>query len=475
MHRRSFLRTTSLASVAGTVGLSFPGMLSRSAYESKRPPLAERHFTSPAVERTIAQVKPAIGNEKLAWMFENCFPNTLDTTIDFEVIDGKPDTFVITGDIDAMWLRDSTAQVWPYLPLMKEDDGLRRLVEGLVRRQTKCILLDPWANAFYKDTTRVSMWDEDRPKMVPGIHERKWEIDSLCYPVRLAYGYTKQTGDISIFDGDWDRAMRSVLDVFRTEQRKDGTTPYRFIRRGTVMIDAPPFEGTGHPIRPTGLIASAFRSSDDSTLYPFLIPANLFAIQSLRQLSEIYLEVLRDADFAMACTELADEVDTAVQAYAVAEHLGFGKMYAYEVDGFGNRLYMDDPNVPSLIALAYLGIHTPDDPLYVNTRRFVLSDSNPWYLKGKAAEGMASPHTGKTHVWPMGLTLRGLTSTSDAEIVRCLRVILATDANTGFIHEAFHKDDPADYTRDWFAWANTLFGELILKVHAERPHLLRLV
>lgn len=440
-------------------------------FESQRPPASERCFTSQTVEATIRAVKPRIADAELAWMFENCYPNTLDTTVDYEVIDGLPDTFVITGDIDAMWLRDSTAQVWPYLVYVDRDEPLRKLVEGLVRRQTKCIRLDPYANAFYKDVTRKSKWDADRPKLTPGVHERKWEIDSLCYAVRLANELHKLTGDTSFFDEDWRQAMRLVVDTFRTEQRREGT-PYRFWRETIHMIDAPPFDGTGRPVKPVGLIASAFRPSDDSTMFPFLISSNLFAVQSLRQLESIFGEVLGDAAFAAECKALADEVQAAIDAYAIVEHLDFGRIYAYEVDGFGNHVHWDDANVPSLMSLAYLGVHEASDPIYKRTRAFLLSEHNPYYLVGTAAAGQASPHSGKERIWPMGIILRAMTSTEDDEILECLRMLKSTHNDTGFMHESFHKDDPADFTRDWFAWANTLFGEMIVKIHNERPHLL---
>lgn len=440
-------------------------------FESKRPPLAERCFTSPSVEETIERVKPKIADAELAWMFENCYPNTLDTTVDYEVLNGKPDTFVITGDIDAMWLRDSTAQVWPYLRYVDEDPKLRKLVEGLVRRQTMCVLRDPYANAFYKDLTKETEWASDEPTPKDGVHERKWEIDSLCYTVRLANEYYRLTGDASVFDDDWRKAAALILETFRTEQRKDGT-PYRFTRKTNQMIDAPLFNGLGRPVKPVGLIASAFRPSDDSTLYPFLIPSNLFAVRSLRQLETISRDITGDDAFADECAALADEVQAAIEEYAIVEHLDFGKIYAYEVDGFGNRAHWDDANVPSLMSLAYLGVHKKDDPLYLRTRKFLLSDNNPYYFHGTAASGQASPHSGHQRIWPMGIILRAMTSTSDAEIVECLRMLKATHAGTGFMHEAFNKDDPTDYTRDWFAWANTLFGELVVLVADERPHLL---
>ncbi|PTS98710.1 metal-independent alpha-mannosidase, partial [Flavobacterium sp. HMWF030] len=255
---------------------------------TKRPPVAERKFTSKAIEAAIVRIKKQIANPELAWLFENCFPNTLDTTVDFEIIDGKPDTYVITGDIDAMWLRDSTAQIWPYIPFVKEDKKLAELVKGVINRQTKCILLDPYANAFYKDFNQVSEWKNDMTKMQPGIHERKWEIDSLCYPIRLAHGYWKETGDISLFDSKWKEAMLLVLQTFKEQQRMHDKGPYNFQRVTAWATDGVPLGGYGYPVKPCGLIVSTFRPSDDSTLFGYLIPSNMFAIEVLGYLQEIF-------------------------------------------------------------------------------------------------------------------------------------------------------------------------------------------
>ncbi|WP_338357488.1 glycoside hydrolase family 125 protein [Yeosuana marina] len=476
MNRRKFILNNSL--VLGGLAINpvnlFASNLSSSEkdYISKRPPFNKRTFTSDKVEKTISTIKPLIIDKELAWMFENCYPNTLDTTVDYEIIDGKPDTFIITGDIDAMWLRDSTAQVWPYMPLLKKDEKLRNLIHGLINRQVKCVLTDPYANAFYKDLTKVSEWNDDSPKPVPGVHERKWEIDSLCYVIRLSYRYFELSGDSTVFDENWDKAMRLIVKTFRTEQRKNGTSPYRFVRKTNAMIDAPVFEGTGRPIKPTGLICSMFRPSDDATLYPYLIPSNIFAVRSLNHLSDLYKTVLKDNSFAQECSDFATEVDNAINKYATSEHKTFGTIYAYEVDGFGNKVFMDDANVPSLMSLAYLGAHKPTDAIYKNTRAFLVSDSNPYYIKGSSAEGQASPHTGKEKIWPMGIILRAMTSIDKNEIMQCLKFLKTTHADTGFMHEAFHKDNPYDFNRTWFAWANTLFGELILKIHNENPDLL---
>ena len=475
MKRRKFVKYNGLA-IAGLYLYPVSGLAeslpTQKKWVSNRPPLAERTFVSESVEAIIDEVKLKIKDAELAWMFQNCYPNTLDTTVDFEYIDGKPDTFIITGDIDAMWLRDSTAQVWPYMPLIATDLRLRTMIKGLINRQVKCILKDPYANAFYKDLTKESEWKNYRPEPIPGVHERKWEIDSLCYPIRLAHRYYEITGDKTVFDADWDKAMRLIFKTFRTEQRKDGESPYYFTRRTTAMIDAPTFNGTGRPLNPVGLIACMFRPSDDATMYPFLIPSNIFAVLSLRQLAIIYNTELNDKQFAESCTQFADEVDSAIKRNAISEHLNFGKIYAYEVDGFGNKLFMDDANVPSLMSLAYLGAHDTGDVLYSNTHKFLLSNSNPYYLKGKVAEGQASPHTGKSKIWPMGIILRAMTSKDDNEISKCLTMLKNTHAGTGFMHEAFHKDDATDFNRSWFAWANTLFGELIIKIYHERPYIL---
>ena len=442
-------------------------------FDSRRPPPGERRFSSAAVEATIREVKRAIGNPGLAWLFENCFPNTLDTTVDHGTLGGNPDTFVITGDIEAMWLRDSTAQVWPYLPLAHIDRPLQRLLAGVIHRQTKCILIDPYANAFNKEPGE-SPWKDDLTDMKPELHERKWEVDSLCYPIRLAFGYWRATGDTAPFDAAWREAMRLVVRTFREQQRKEGRGPYKFQRVTGWQTDTVAGAGYGNPIRPVGLICSIFRPSDDATIYPFLVPSNHFAVVALRQLAELHAAVAGDSGFEAECRGLASEVERALAEYAVAEHLNFGSVFPYEVDGFGNYLFMDDANVPSLLSLPYLGCCRTDDPVYGATRAFVLSASNPYFFEGRAGEGIGGPHVGLDMVWPLGIIMRALTSEADEEIAFCLRMLGATHAGTGFMHESFNKDDPANFTRAWFAWANTLFGELILKVHHDRPHLLRI-
>lgn len=430
---------------------------------NRRPAPADRLFVSKAVEDEIARVKSLLTNRQLAWMFENCFPNTIDTTVHFRMLDGNPDTFVYTGDIHAMWLRDSGAQVWPYLQLANKDEQLRLMLEGVVRRQLMCINLDPYANAF-NDGPVGSWWESDNTDMKPELHERKWEIDSLCYVIRLAYEYWKVTGDDSVFDETWLKAVNNILTTFIQQQRKDGVGPYRFTRKTDRSTDTLNNNGLGAPVNPVGMIVSCFRPSDDATTLQFLVPSNLFAVTSLRKAAEILSVVNKDEELAAKCTALADEVENAIKKYAVVDHPEFGKIYAFEVDGFGNALLMDDANVPSLLALPYLGDVDVDDPVYRNTRRFVWSTSNPYFFKGKAAEGIGGPHVGYDMIWPMSIMMKAFTSTDDAEIKQCIETLMTTHNGTGFMHESFHKDNPSNFTRDWFAWQNTLFGELILKL-----------
>ena len=473
MHsRRRFIQNTGILSAGMLLSKSNGYAMGQNDFVTKRPLLAARKFTSEAVEATIIKIKKQIANPELAWLFENCFPNTLDTTVDVAMINGKPDTYVITGDIDAMWLRDSTAQVWPYLSLIKNDAKLQQLVAGVINRQKKCILLDRYANAFYKDENKVSEWKSDLTEMKPGIHERKWEIDSLCYPIRLAYHYWKYTGDTTVFDADWVYSIELTVQTFKEQQRKENNGPYSFQRATAWATDGVPLAGYGYPVKPVGLICSMFRPSDDATIYPFLVPSNFFAVLSLRQAAQMLNSIQHNTKLANECTELATEVEKALQQYAIINHTTFGKILAYEVNGFGSFNLMDDANVPSLLSLPYLGAVKATDPLYLNTRKLLLSANNPFFFKGKAAEGIGGPHAGMFMIWPLSIIMRGLTATTAAEVKLCLDMLKKTHGNTGFMHESFHKDDATNFTRKWFAWANTIFGELVMHTSAMYPAIL---
>lgn len=434
-------------------------------FESKRPPLSERLFTSEAVEKKIKEVQKLLKNNKrLAWMFSNCFPNTLETTVHYRVAaNGDDDTFVYTGDIPAMWLRDSGAQVWAYVSLADKDMKLRKMLRGVILRQLKSINIDRYANA-YNDGPTGAGWQKDDTQMQKDVFEHKYEIDSYCYPLRLAYRYWKVTGDTSVFGNEWQQAIANIIKTFREQQRKNGVGPYHFLRTTDRAFDTVGWDGYGAPVRPVGLIASMFRPSDDATILPFLVPSNFMAVSSMRKSAEILSKVNKNDTLATKCSQLADEVEAALKKYCIYNHPIYGKIYAYEVDGFGNQLLMDDANVPSLLGLGYMGDVNLDDSIYQNTRRFVWSTDNPTFFKGKAGEGIGGPHIGYNMVWPMSIMMKAFTSIDDDEIRWCMKTLINTDAGTGFIHESFNKDDASKYTRPWFAWQNTLFGELVIKL-----------
>jgi uncharacterized protein len=462
----------------GAAALALPGFAMAGAARARpshRPPPARRKFSSAAVEAEIARVQAKIGDPELAWLFGNCYPNTLDTTVQTGTRRGKPDTFIVTGDIDAMWLRDSSAQVWPYLPLATQDESLRRLYRGLIHRHAACIAIDPYANAFLPDPhakTTLDWAQHDLTDMKPGVAERKWEVDSLCWTIRIAHGYWKATGDRTPFDDDWRAAMRLVLATFRAQQRKHGPGPYHFQRASAVPTDTVPLGGFGNPALPVGMIYSMFRPSDDACIYPLFVPANAFAVVSLRQLAGMSRALHGDAAFAADCEALAAEVQAALEKHAVMTEAG-EDFWAYETDGYGNQLFMDDANVPSLLSLPYLGFCARDDARYRRTRTRAWGGRNPYFFRGKAAEGIGGPHEGLRMIWPMSLMVRALTSDDAGEIRQCLYWLKTTHAGTGFMHEAFDQDDPATFTRPWFAWANSLFGELIAGLADHHPELLR--
>jgi meiotically up-regulated gene 157 (Mug157) protein len=482
--RRQFLRIAGSAIAASATNATTSAQVAKSTVEvppvnapwdmaKGRPLPQERRFTSAAVEEFLQQRSQHIADPALRTLFNNCFPNTLDTTVEPGAFEGKPDTAVLTGDIQAMWLRDSSAQVWPYLPLAKTDRPLRDLLEGVIRRQARCILIDPYANAFMADLNAPPLpWSlKDKTTLKQGVGERKWEVDSLCYPIRLSNGYWKQTGDTGPFDDRWLAAMRLVVGTFQTQQRRNGDGPYSFQRISDTSTETLPAAGFGNPVKPVGLIASGFRPSDDACIFPFLVPSNLFAVTSLRQLAEMSHSIAHDEALASQAHSLANEIEQALRQYAIAT-TPQGTIWAYEVDGYGSQLLMDDANVPSLLGLPYLD-SSSDAALYARTRAFSWSDRNPWFFRGTAGEGIGGPHIGRNMIWPMSQIIYALTSTNPEEMRRSVVMLKGAAQSFGFMHESYFKDDSRQYTRAWFAWANTLFGELIGKLAATNPAVLR--
>src|SRR5689334_1341999 len=292
-------------------------------------------------EKQLATYEP-----KLLPLFRQCYLNTLQTTVQL-ADDGT--TFVITGDIPAMWLRDSTAQIRPYLPLAAEDEGIRRVVAGLIRRQAQYLLIDTYANAF-NETANGHGHQADQTQMTPWLWERKYELDSLCYPIQLLNDYVQTTGDTSIFDETVHQMLQTVVATMQTEQHHDERSTYSFHRDG-VASDTLPLGGHGTRTNYTGMVWSGFRPSDDSCKFGYLIPANMFAVVVLEHLIKFAREAYHDEALATVAIKLRDEIRFGIETYGVVRHPKFGRMYAYETDGYGNYNLMDDANVPSLLSI----------------------------------------------------------------------------------------------------------------------------
>ncbi len=410
-----------------------------------------------SMQRLVSQVADALPQYPgLPKMFADTFSNTYATTLQKQP-DGS--VFVITGDIPAMWLRDSAAQVRPYLHLAKQDEEFAALIAGVVKRQAKYVLLDPYANAF-NESANGRCHNKDKTDMSDWIWERKYELDSLCAPLKLAHDLWAVTGQTNHLDENFEAAARLIVQTMRLEQRHDNS-PYSFERFGVPAGDTLSLEGRGSMVGFTGMSWSGFRPSDDSCQYHYLVPSNMFAVVALECLAKL---PLADAVLQGEAVRLAREIRAGIEKYGRVKHARHGEIYAFETDGLGHHNLMDDANVPSLLAIPLMGYCSKHDATYQATRAFVLSQDNPYFFSGKAAEGIGSPHTPKDYIWPISLCVQGLTSNSRDEQLALLESLMRSDAGTGLMHEGFHKDDPSQFTRPWFAWANSMFAEFVIEL-----------
>ena len=405
-------------------------------------------------EETAAKI--AALSPKLAEMYKKCYVNTVETAL-VPMPDGT--YFVLTGDIPAMWLRDSTAEVSHYIPLAASDPEIAAIIRGVIRRQQDYIKTDPYANAFKKEADDYLAHD-DYPRCLPIVWERKYEVDSLCYPIRLAYLYWKATGDDSVIDDGFIECADITVKLWKLEQRHEENSEYRFIRKNHEEKGLER-DGLGSPVVYTGMTWSGFRPSDDACRYGYLIASNMFAVAILGYLEEMLTAAGR-TELINEISSLRNEIDNGIKKYAVVEHNG-KKIYACEVDGKGNYFAFDDANVPSLLSSPYLGYCSADDEIYRSTREFILSKDNPYYYEGRYARGVGSPHTPEGYIWHIALSMQGLTSDDPEEIRGLLKMFEDTDAGTGLMHEGFDPDDPTKYTRPWFSWSCSLFAEFCEK------------
>ncbi|MBC1644760.1 glycoside hydrolase family 125 protein [Listeria welshimeri] len=419
--------------------------------------IANRAFIQSSTEK----IKKEINNQKLAEMYERCMENTLDTTIK---IRESGLTFILTGDIPAMWLRDSVCQVRPFLIFAKENEEIESMLIGLSKEQVSLVGIDPYANAF-NETPNGAGHQADKTEMHPQVWERKYEIDSLCYPIQLAYLIWKITGRTEQFDAAFFKMLQTIFAVWEVEQHHETKSPYRFERMDCVPSDTLKRDGLGTKTAYTGMLWSGFRPSDDACEYGYLIPSNMFAVVVLGYAKEI-IETFypSEKETVRQAVTLKNDIQLGIEKFGTYNHPTFGEIFAFEVDGLGNQLLMDDANVPSLLSMPIINYLEKESPIYQNTRKFILSKSNPYYFEGELAKGIGSPHTPAGYIWPIGLAIQGLTASDESEKLAILQMLLETDAGTGLMHESFHPDHPEDYTREWFSWANMMFCELVLDV-----------
>lgn len=347
-------------------------------------------------------------------------------------------TYVKTGDIPAEWLRDSSAQARPYLYFAKDDPQVRALLKGIIARQAKYLQVDPYANAFTLD---YRVW------------EQKFELDSLAYPIILAWSYWKATGDASIFTGDESLAFDKALETMQREQDHPRNSRYTHKE----MVDQ-----KGRPVGYTGMIWSGFRPSDDACYFNFLIPSNMMAVVALGDMSEIERDVYHNLIKAHQDKSLEQEVQKGIQMYGLLYTPNYGYIYAYEVDGLGDAVFTDDANIPSLLSAPYIGYLKASDKYYQATRRFLLSADNPTYYTGSRARGIGSQHTADHWVWPLALIMEGMTATTNSEQRDVVNELLASDPGDHLLHESFDPNDPTKFTRVDFGWPNALFSEYMM-------------
>lgn len=383
---------------------------------------------------------------------ERLFSKTLSRSNDGSI-------FVITGDIPAMWLRDSTWQVRPLLASVS-DPEMTEIIANVSKRQIEYVLIDPYANAFNPDADG-SCWQRDFPDQSPWVFERKFELDSLAAVLDLALRLYFESGHKEHFSKRFSKAVNVILDLLEREQEHDPGS-YRFVREDVREFDYLSHDGFGSPVARTGMVWSGFRPSDDACKYGYLIPANAHMAKVLEQLAELPNEAFSDQASKDRALKISSEIKTGIEKFGLVEFEG-KQIFAYECDGLGNYLLQDDANIPSLLSLPYLGVCSELDPIYLNTRDYILSSSNPYFYSGAVLTGLGSQHTPENQVWPLGIAMQGITSTSAVEIESCLQYLENSHDGTYQMHESVGKDDPSIFTRAWFSWADMTFYHLLLK------------
>lgn len=447
-----------------------------------RPSPSCRTFNSSDVEDVITSMAGAIADPDLYRLFQNSYPNTLDTAIRWKGYAANNSdeelTFVITGDINAMWLRDSANQMQSYLPVLKADpgpDSIASLYRGVINLQARYILTSPYCNSFQPpvesgvegSVNDAASQDTVKPPYSnASVFECKYELDSLASFLEVSANYYNATGDLDFFGRfQWADAVRAVLntatEMLTPTYGADGRvldSPYTFTRMTTRATETLANDGLGSPVaNGTGLVRSAFRPSDDSTIFQLFIPANMMFSRYLASTAEIAAALEGEADLADQMRAMAGSIRSAIEAHGIITDPNTGaRVYAYEVDGFGSAVVMDDANIPSLLSAPFLGFLDASDEVYQNTRAAVLDEDpsagangNPYFMRGPVISAVGGPHQGPGMAWPMASIVRILTSDDDDEITAALGEIVSSTDGLGLIHESINSFNQSDWTRQW--------------------------
>lgn len=416
-------------------------------------------------------------DKDLARIFENAFPNTLDTTVRWHIDGKKPhskhkhykngawegaQSFIVTGDINAEWLRDSTNQLAQYQRLVKKDKSLHNLILGAINTQAEFVIESPYCNAFQppppsgEPIPSNGMDDTVHPVYEPSrVFECKYELDSLAHFLALGNQFYNHTGSKAFLHKRYYSAIDTILEVLE-QQSKPTFNPttgnfekneYTFQRTTKIGTETLGMNGIGNPLGPgTGLVRSAFRPSDDATVFGFLIPSNAQMAVELKRTAAMLKDAGKEA-LAVKLQDRGESMEKGIWEHGVIKHKKYGEVFAFEVDGYGSSVMMDDANVPSLLALPLLGFVDKDDKTYQNTRKMILEQAgNPYYLVGKVFSGIGGPHIGPQHAWPMSRLIQAMTSDSDEEIKQALNDVRDI-SRLGLVNEGINVNRVADFTR----------------------------
>ncbi|PFH52869.1 glycoside hydrolase family 125 protein [Amanita thiersii Skay4041] len=444
-----------------------------------RPAPACRTFNSSAVEKVIGDMKSLIKDPDVARLFENTFPNTLDTTVKYF----NPDenlAFIITG-VKAQWLRDTANQFAHYHSLLSIDSELATLVKAVINNEARYVAEYPYCGAFQPPpesglASTHNDWADgvtvNPPVNNQTVFECKYEIDSLCGFLKLSRSYYQATKDASFMNNNWRDAIDQIFRVINEQSQPTFDENFNFISfynwtggNGALspMVDN---GGNGEPKAYTGLVGTHHRPSDDLSVFAFLTPANAMLSVELNHLADILDDTKQLRNVSEQAREWSVRIHDAIWKTTVVDNI-----FAYETNGFGGRYVMDDANVPSLLSLPYLGFLEKHHPAYSATRKLLLSPRNPYFAAGKSFNGVGGPHVDPLHPWPMSHISAIFGTDDDNEILTSLYTIVNNTQGLGLIHESQSIRD-SSYTRSWFAWANSYFAEMVLDLAERKPGLI---